>query len=196
MLAVVEHFYTIQGEGFHTGKAAYFIRLGGCDVGCSWCDTKYSWKKRDLNFSEKDLLVFVKEVKSSFVVITGGEPTMHNFSALTKIFRENNIFVAMETAGCYPLKGDVDWLSLSPKKSNPPTEKNIQKANELKVVIAEQEDFDWAEKNASLVGKNCHLYLQPEWSKKNELLPEVISYVKTHQKWKLSIQSHKYIEVM
>jgi len=195
-LPVMEHFYTLQGEGFHQGKAAYFIRLGGCDVGCVWCDVKDSWDAdKHPRLEVKNLIEEVKKTPAEIVVITGGEPLMHNLNELTKQLQAAGLKTNIETSGAYPLSGSWDWVCLSPKKFKAPLPGVIPFANELKVVVFNKSDFDWAEKYAALVSSSCKLYLQPEWDKASEMTPLIIEYIKAHPKWELSLQIHKYINV-
>jgi 7-carboxy-7-deazaguanine synthase len=195
-LPVMEHFYTLQGEGFHQGKAAYFIRLGGCDVGCVWCDVKDSWDaEKHPRYEVKSLIEEVKKTPAEIVVITGGEPLMHNLDELTKELKEAGLKTNIETSGAYPLSGSWDWICLSPKKFKAPLPDVIPFANELKVVVFNKSDFEWAEKYAALVSSSCKLYLQPEWDKASEMTPLIIEYIKAHPKWELSLQIHKYINV-
>lgn len=192
----MEHFYTLQGEGFHQGKAAYFIRLGGCDVGCVWCDVKDSWdagKYPMVPISE--LLHVVKQTATQIVVITGGEPLMHDLEALTNLFSEAGLKMHIETSGAYPLSGLWDWICLSPKKFKAPLEAILPLANELKVVIFNKSDFDWAEKYAATISPHCQLYLQPEWEKAALVTPLIIEYIKANPQWELSLQIHKYVNV-
>lgn len=193
---VMEQFYTIQGEGFHSGRAAYFIRLGGCDVGCSWCDVKESW---DVSLhpvtSVHDLLINVMNSKTEYVVITGGEPAMYNLEPLTSLFRSNGLELGIETSGAYEITGDWHWICLSPKKFKLPLNESYQKANELKVIVYNKHDLIWAQEQASLVQANCLLYLQPEWSKEKEMLPLIIDFVKENPSWKISLQTHKYMNI-
>ncbi|MFI5133035.1 MAG: 7-carboxy-7-deazaguanine synthase QueE [Chitinophagales bacterium] len=195
-LPVMEHFYTLQGEGFHQGKAAYFIRLGGCDVGCVWCDVKESW---DANKHPKlevgNLIPEVKKTPVEIVVITGGEPLMYDLSELTSQLQLSGLKTHLETSGAYPLSGSWDWICLSPKKFKAPLPEILPKANELKVIIFNKSDFDWAEQYAELVSSTCKLYLQPEWDKATEMTPLIIDYIKDHPEWELSLQIHKYINV-
>ena len=195
-LPVMEHFYTIQGEGNHQGRAAYFIRLGGCDVGCVWCDVKDSWdaSKHPL-MSVESLLEIVKATPAKLVVITGGEPLMHNLSALTAALKNAGLETNIETSGSHPLSGQWDWICLSPKKFKAPLDSVTPFANELKVVIFNASDFEWAEKYAAQVGQHCKLYLQPEWDKAALVTPMIIDYIKAHPQWQLSLQIHKYINV-
>ena len=195
-LPVMEHFYTLQGEGFHQGKAAYFIRLGGCDVGCVWCDVKDSWDggKHPL-VKISDLIDIVKQTPAQIVVITGGEPLMHDLTKLTEELHKAGLRTHMETSGSSPLSGTWDWITLSPKKFKAPLPEVIPHANELKVVVFNKSDFAWAEKYAALVGPDCKLYLQPEWSKADIVTPLIIDYIKAHPQWQLSLQIHKFINV-
>jgi 7-carboxy-7-deazaguanine synthase len=195
-LPVMEHFYTLQGEGFHQGKAAYFIRLGGCDVGCVWCDVKDSWDASKHSSLEVRSLTFdVKKTPSEIVVITGGEPLMYNLDELTRALHDEGFKTHLETSGAYPLTGSWDWICVSPKKFKAPLPEILPKTNELKVVIFNKSDFNWAEKYAAQVSRNCKLYLQPEWDKAAQMTPLIIEYIKNHPKWELSLQIHKYINV-
>jgi organic radical activating enzyme len=192
----MEHFYTLQGEGMHQGKAAYFIRLGGCDVGCVWCDVKESWdaSKHPL-YKVHDLVNTVKQTPAQIVVVTGGEPLMHDLSELTEELHNKGLKTHVETSGSSPLSGKWDWITLSPKKFKAPLVQNLQFANELKVVVFNKSDFDWAEKYRTLVSPGCKLYLQPEWDKAAIITPLIIDYIKANPKWQLSLQIHKYINV-
>ena len=195
-LPVMEHFYTLQGEGFHQGRAAYFIRLGGCDVGCVWCDVKDSWDaSKHPQWEIENLVSEVKKTPTEIVVITGGEPLMHNLDELTRQLHEAGFETNIETSGAYPLSGNWDWICLSPKKFKAPLPNVIPHANELKVVIFNKSDFDWAEKYATMVSPTCKLYLQPEWDKASQMTPLIIDYIKAHPQWELSLQIHKYIHV-
>jgi organic radical activating enzyme len=192
----MEHFYTIQGEGFHTGKAAYFLRLGGCDVGCVWCDVKDSWDANAHPQVEiETMLQYIKEAKAQMAVITGGEPLLHHLDELTQLLHQNNIETNIETSGSSPLSGKWDWICLSPKKFKAPLLEVIEKANELKIVVFNKTDFEWAEKYATLVNEKCILYLQPEWDKSSQMLPQIIDYVKQNPKWKISLQTHKFMQI-
>jgi len=196
LLPVMEHFYTLQGEGFHQGRAAYFIRLGGCDVGCVWCDVKDSWEAdKHPKYSIEQLVAEVKKTPTRLVVITGGEPLMHNLDALTSALKEAGVETNIETSGAHPLSGHWDWICLSPKKFKEPLPGILPHANELKVVVFNKSDFDWAEKYAALVSPSCKLYLQPEWDKAAQVTPLIIDYIKANPKWELSLQVHKYINV-
>jgi len=195
-LPVMEHFYTIQGEGYHQGRAAYFIRLGGCDVGCVWCDVKDSWdaeKHPLLNIA--DLIFTIEKTPAKLVVITGGEPLMHNLNALTASLQNKGFKTNIETSGAHPLSGTWDWICFSPKKFKEPLAGILPVANELKVVVFNRSDLAWAEKYAALVSPDCKLYLQPEWDKAAVVTPMIIEYIMQNPKWELSLQIHKYIHV-
>ncbi len=195
-LPVMESFYTIQGEGYWQGSAAYFIRLGGCDVGCVWCDVKESWDvTAHPSRTIKSLLTEVKTTAAKIVVVTGGEPLMHNLENLTRIFKENGLQLNIETSGSSPLSGEWDWICLSPKKFKKPLPDILLRASELKIIIYNKSDFKWAEEYASQVNNNCKLYLQPEWSRHKEMTPLIVDYVKQNPKWKICVQVHKYIDV-
>jgi organic radical activating enzyme len=192
----MESFYTLQGEGFHQGKAAYFIRLGGCDVGCVWCDVKDSWDAS--KHPQRSVEALVREVKATpapIVVVTGGEPLMHNLDALTEALQEAGLRTHIETSGAHPLSGRWDWICLSPKKFKTPLPEVIESADELKVVIYHKSDFDWAERFAAEVKPSCKLYLQPEWDRREQVTPLIIDYIQSHPEWQLSLQVHKYIGV-
>lgn len=195
-LPVMEHFYTLQGEGFHQGKAAYFIRLGGCDVGCVWCDVKESWNA-DIHprYTVEELIQFVQATPAPLAVITGGEPLMHQLDALTTALKAAGIQTNIETSGAHPLSGQWDWICLSPKKFKQPLPGILPHASELKVVIFNQSDFAWAEQWAAQVSPACKLYLQPEWDKAGQVTPLIVDYIKAHPQWELSLQVHKYIQV-
>lgn len=195
-LPIMEHFYTIQGEGRYSGRAAYFVRIAGCDVGCVWCDVKESWDSEvhPLMSLEK----IVEEVivsKTDFCVITGGEPAMYDLSKLIDMLHSKGIETAIETSGCYELKGDINWYCFSPKKFKVPHSEAYTKADELKVVISHPSDFKWAETHAEKVSSECLLFLQPEWSKQERFLPLIIEYVKENPQWKVSLQTHKYMNI-
>lgn len=195
-LPVMEHFYTIQGEGFHQGRAAYFIRLGGCDVGCVWCDVKESWdasKHPLLNIS--DLILNIEKTAAKLVVITGGEPLMHNLDELTAALQAKGFETNIETSGAHPLSGHWNWICLSPKKFKAPLPGIIPLANELKIIVFNKSDLEWAEHYAAQVSPACKLYLQPEWEKATEITPLIIEYIKQNPQWELSLQIHKYIHV-
>jgi len=195
-LPLMEHFYTLQGEGRYTGHPSYFLRLGGCDVGCVWCDVKESWdasKHPQVNIEM--MAQVVKDSNAPIAVITGGEPLMHNLDALTSLLNENGIRTHIETSGAHHLSGKWNWICLSPKKFKAPLDEVVLAANELKVVVYNQSDFNWAEQYAEKVSSNCLLFLQPEWSKAKELTPSIINYIQRNPKWILSLQTHKYIEI-
>ena len=195
LLPLMEAFYTIQGEGFYKGSAAYFIRLGGCDIWCHWCDVKES-----LDASvhpPTDIVSIVKEAKihSKTVVITGGEPLMWNMFPLTKLLKYNNIKTHIETSGAYKLTGDWDWICLSPKKNKNPLDELYNRANELKMIIHNLNDLKFAENESNKVNKDCILYLQPEWSKRDKIMPVIVDYVMCNDKWRISLQTHKYLNI-
>jgi 7-carboxy-7-deazaguanine synthase len=202
-LPVMESFYTIQGEGFYQGKAAYFIRLGGCDVGCVWCDVKESWDAS--KHPQRTIDDIVEEVTNAcppgddsngpVIVITGGEPLMHNLDELTRAIRAKGYRTNIETSGSWPLSGTWDWICLSPKKFKWPLPEVVSAANELKVVIFNKSDFAWAEKYADMVPPHCKLYLQPEWDKSAVVTPLIVEYIKANPRWEFSLQIHKYMQV-
>jgi len=195
-LPVMESFYTLQGEGFHQGRAAYFIRLGGCDVGCVWCDVKDSWDADSHpQISIPDITAAAKKHPGRLAVVTGGEPLLHNLSALTQALHQAGFQTNIETSGSSPLSGQWDWICLSPKKFKAPLPETVQHAHELKVVIFNKTDFAWAEKYAAQVNGYCKLYLQPEWGKASIVTPFIIDYIKENPQWELSLQLHKYINV-
>jgi 7-carboxy-7-deazaguanine synthase len=197
----MESFYTLQGEGFHQGRAAYFIRLGGCDVGCVWCDVKDSWDaSKHPAFTIEEIVAKAKEetkntTQKPIVVITGGEPLMHNLDALTAALHKAGYPTNIETSGAHPLSGEWDWICLSPKKFKAPLPEVVPHAHELKVVIFNKSDFAWAEQYAAQVSPHCKLYLQPEWEKAAQVTPLIIEYIKANPQWELSLQVHKYINV-
>lgn len=193
---VMETFYSIQGEGFHQGRAAFFIRLAGCDVGCHWCDVKESWdaEKHQL-LSTHEILEKVKLTKTDFVVITGGEPCMYNLQNLSTSLKSLLVEIAIETSGAYPLSGNIDWICISPKKFKAPLVENISKADELKIIVYNKSDFEWAEKYRKQCHPHCKLYLQAEWSKEKEMMPLLITYIQHNPQWNLSLQIHKYLNL-
>jgi 7-carboxy-7-deazaguanine synthase len=192
----MEDFYTIQGEGYYQGHAAYFVRLGGCDVGCVWCDVKESWDASAHPLvSVEEIIKRVKNSGSEIVVITGGEPAMYNLTFLTAELKKAGLRTNIETSGAYKLTGKWDWICFSPKKFKVPEPSIYQQANELKVIVYNKSDFNWAEEFGALVNANCELFLQPEWSKEKEMLPLIIEYVKANPKWKVSLQIHKYMNI-
>ena len=195
-LPIVETFYTIQGEGFHTGKPAFFVRIGGCDIGCSWCDTKFSWnpglhKLVDIGTILEEILAS----KSDSVVVTGGEPLSYNLDKFCEIMKSEGLTTFLETSGAYPKSGSWDWICLSPKENNPPIEENYNIADELKVIIQTVKDLSWAELNAKKISEDCKLFLQPEWSQYDKILPKLVDYVKANPKWSISLQAHKFMRI-
>ena len=196
MLPLMEEFYTIQGEGFHSGKPAYFIRLGGCDVGCHWCDVKESWdaSKHPLT-SAQQIIEHASQTPAKAVVVTGGEPTQYNLHHLTSELKRLGVQTFLETSGAYLIQGSWDWICLSPKKTMLPLKQSLAQANELKVIVYNQDDFRWAEENAAHTNPECKLFLQPEWSKRNTIMPTIVDYVMQHPKWNISLQTHKYIGI-
>ncbi len=195
MLPLMEEFYTIQGEGFHTGKAAYFIRIGGCDVGCHWCDVKESWDA-DLHPATETLRIVNNAKKyANTVVITGGEPLMWNMDFITDKLIEENIKIHIETSGAYPLTGKWNWICLSPKKTKLPLPEIYLSANELKIIVCNKHDFKFAEDQAKKVNANCELFLQPEWSNREKMTPQIVDYVMRNPQWKISLQTHKYLNI-
>lgn len=195
-LPIMEEFFSIQGEGFNTGEAAYFIRIGGCDIGCHWCDVKESWDANTHPLIDiESVIQNVINIGAKSVVITGGEPLIYNLNLLTSKLKTSGIRTFLETSGAYQLSGQWDWICLSPKKNVKPISEMLQKANELKVIVYNQNDFLFAEENAKAVPSNCYLYLQPEWSKTETILPFVIDYVKNNPKWRISLQTHKYMNI-
>ena len=195
MLPLMEEFYTIQGEGYHTGTAAYFIRIGGCDVGCHWCDVKESWNSELHPPTNTDVIVENAKKYAETVVVTGGEPLMWDMSILTSRLKKQNLNVHIETSGAYPVSGDWDWFCLSPKKNKLPVDAAYAIANELKVIIYNKHDFIFAEEQAAKVNPNAILFLQPEWSKKEEMTPLIVDYVMNNPKWRVSLQTHKYLNI-
>lgn len=195
LLPLMEEFYTIQGEGYNTGKASYFIRIGGCDVGCHWCDVKESW---DANLHPltptKQIIVNVLDSKTPAVVVTG-EPLIYNLVYLTALLKQHHIQTYIETSGAYAISGNWDWICLSPKKTMLPKEENYKAAHELKIIVFNKHDFIWAEEQAQKVSKDCYLYLQPEWSKRHEITPLIVEFVKQNPRWMISLQTHKYIDI-
>ncbi|NPA44284.1 MAG: 7-carboxy-7-deazaguanine synthase QueE [Chlorobi bacterium] len=195
-LPLIQEFYSIQGEGYHTGKAAYFIRIGGCDIGCRWCDTKVSWNLDMHTLASTDSIIeaaYKSEAKS--IVVTGGEPSSYDLNYLCKKAKEKDLQTFIETSGAYPLTGNWDWICLSPKQQKPPVKEVNLQADELKMIIYNDEDFIWAEESAKKVSDNCKLYLQPEWSRREENTPKIIEYIKKNPKWNLSVQLHKYLQI-
>lgn len=195
MLPLMEQFYTIQGEGHHTGKAAYFIRVGGCDVGCHWCDVKESWNPDTHPPTHIDEIVKQAKAYSNTIVITGGEPLTWNMLPITSALKEEGLDIHIETSGAYPLTGIWDWICLSPKKMKLPQPEVYEKADELKVIVFNKHDFKFAEEQAAKISADCQLYLQPEWSVREKMMPLIVDYVMKNPKWKISLQTHKYLEI-
>ena len=195
-LPLVEDFYTLQGEGFNTGKAAYFLRIGGCDIGCSWCDSRFSWNP-DVHpiVPVSEIVEKVLRSGADSVVITGGEPLMWDMVPLCSKLKEKGLLIYLETSGAYPLSGTWDWICLSPKVNAPPNEENLKAAHELKVIIQEEKDFLWAEKLKEMVGDDCYLYLQPEWSRFDDITGTIVDYILKNKEWMISLQSHKYMRI-
>jgi 7-carboxy-7-deazaguanine synthase len=193
---VMEKFYTLQGEGFYSGQAAYFIRLGGCDVGCTWCDVKDSWDaSAHPLLNTIDIVNDAKASGAKFCVVTGGEPLLYDLSELTKALHDAGLGTHLETSGSSPLTGIWDWICLSPKKFKAPLHEVIQQAHELKIIVYNKSDFQWGEKFSGEVNRSCKLYLQPEWSKAEVMLPDIIAYIKQNPRWQLSLQTHKYLHI-
>jgi len=196
MLPLMESFYTLQGEGYHTGTAAFFIRIGGCDVGCWWCDTRESWNPAlHPATSVDDILALAMQNTARAIVITGGEPLMYNMAPLTAMLHEKGFEIFLETSGSEPLSGEWDWICLSPKIKAPPLDDIYSMADELKVIIFEEEDFRWAEQMAQNVLPSCRLFLQPEWSRREIMMPKIIDFILANPHWRISLQSHKYMHI-
>ena len=195
LLPIMEAFYTIQGEGFHKGLASYFIRTGGCDVGCHWCDVKESWDENSHPIISIEEIVKKSAGLSDFVVVTGGEPLMWNMNPLTKALKKLGKKTHIETSGAYPLTGIWDWVCLSPKKAKLPIEDVYNHAHELKIIIYNNHDFKFAEQESKKVNQNAILYLQPEWGKREEMMPLMVDFIKKNPKWKISLQTHKYLNI-
>ena len=196
LLPLVEDFYTIQGEGFHTGKPAYFIRLGGCDVGCTWCDAKFTWNPRLYPPTPVELIVErAVACEAQSIVITGGEPLLYPLEVLTSQLKARGLQIFLETSGSHPFSGTFDWVCLSPKRKLHPLDEAYGRADELKVVICSEEDFEWAEQCAERVSERCLLYLQPEWSVSERIMPAMVEYAKRNPRWSISIQSHKFMHI-
>lgn len=194
-LPLMEAFYTLQGEGYHKGSAAYFIRIGGCDVGCHWCDVKESWDAEKHPPTQIDQIVEEAQKYSDTIVITGGEPLMWNMQPLTTALQAVGMKIHIETSGAYPITGEWDWFCLSPKKNKLPTEDAVARANELKVIVYNKDDLRFAEAQSKKVSKDCILYIQPEWSKRDKVMPLMVDYVLANPKWKISLQTHKYLNI-
>ena len=196
MLPVVEEFYSLQGEGFHFGKAAYFLRIGGCDVGCSWCDTKFSWNPGVHPVVDVDQIIErITACPAGAVVITGGEPLIFDLTYLCNRLKDNGIETFLETSGAYPLTGTWDWICLSPKNQMPPDPEIYLMADELKMIISKPDDFEWAVENSGLVSEHCILYLQPEWSVYSAMMPSIVEFIKENPSWKISLQAHKFMRI-
>lgn len=195
LLPLMEEFYTIQGEGYHKGTAAYFVRIGGCDVGCHWCDVKESWLP-ELHPATETTTIVENAIKySDIIVVTGGEPLTWDMGPLTEQLKAKGVQTHIETSGAYKLTGEWDWICLSPKKMKLPTEEVYEKAHELKCIIYNKDDFKFAEEQAAKTNKDCILYLQPEWSKRDKMMPQIVDYVMANPKWKVSLQTHKYLNI-
>lgn len=195
-LPVMEEFYTLQGEGYNMGSAAYFVRVGGCDVGCSWCDTKRSWNPKNWPTVDVDPIIkTVSETPAKTIVVTGGEPSLYPMGYLTSKLKEAGVRTMIETSGANILDGEWDWICMSPKKNKHPHPSMFERAHELKVIIETEEDLKWAEKNAEKVNSDCVLYLQPEWSKAEENMEMLTDYVMKNPKWKISLQAHKVMNI-
>ncbi len=196
MLPLVEDFYSIQGEGFHTGKPAYFIRLGGCDVGCRWCDAKKTWNPKLYPPTEIEQIVErATSCAAQAIVITGGEPLLYPLMPLTSALKGEGLSIFLETSGSHPFSGYFDWVCLSPKRQQPPLDEAFWRADELKVIVERVEDLEWAELNRARVESKCMLFLQPEWSVSEQMMPHIVEYVKSHPEWNISIQTHKYMHI-
>jgi organic radical activating enzyme len=196
LLPIMEEFYSLQGEGIQTGKPAYFLRIGGCKVGCYFCDVKESWDANKHSLTPVDKIVQrILKNPSKAVVVTGGEPMLYNLDYLCEMLKNNNIQLFLETSGSEPISGEWDWICVSPKRNHPPLQSALQQANELKVVICKETDFIWAEENATNVNKNCALLLQPEWNNSKDMMPKIVDYILENPKWRISLQSHKYMDI-
>tara|TARA_Y100000589_G_scaffold332150_1_gene389718 strand:- start:5728 stop:6321 length:594 start_codon:yes stop_codon:yes gene_type:complete len=196
MLSIKETFLSIQGEGFYAGQSSYFIRTQGCDIGCHWCDEPNSWSlNKGVKMNYKTIINNIKKSKTNIVVVTGGEPLMHNLEELTSILKVEKYSTHLETSGAYPITGKWDWITLSPKKVKPPQSKIYKMANELKVVIYNKNDFKWALDQSKRVQKDCLLYIQPEWSRSEEIQPLIIDFIQNNPLWRLSLQTHKYLKI-
>ena len=196
MLPLMEEFYTIQGEGFHTGKPAYFVRIGGCDVGCYWCDVKESWSAKLHPLTSADQIIqHAISCPAKAIVVTGGEPLMYQLDYFSKGLRAAGLQTFLETSGSHPLSGEWDWICLSPKKKSPPKGHIYPFADELKVIVFDESDFEWAEQNAELVSEKCYISLQPEWSRMDKIMPLIVNYVLEHPRWNISLQSHKFMHI-
>ena len=196
LLPLMEAFYSIQGEGFHTGKAAYFLRIGGCDVGCHWCDVKESWNANLHPLTEvEEIIKLIDRTKVNTVVVTGGEPLMWNLNLLCNRLRKKGLKVHLETSGAYPMSGEFDWICFSPKKNQKALDKIKQLANELKIIVQNKQDLKWVKQQQLEVSTSCKLYLQPEWSKRDGVIPLITDFVMENTEWQISLQTHKYMNL-
>ena len=196
LLPLVEDFYTVQGEGYHSGKPAYFIRLGGCDVGCRWCDAKYTWNPKMYPPTEVETIITrAASCSAQAIVINGGEPLLYPLGELTRGLHERGLEIFLETSGTQPLSGEFDWVCLSPKRQLPPLEEAFRRADELKVIIQSEDDLKWAVECSKRVKSKCRLYLQPEWSVYKEIIPTIVEWVKENPVWNISIQTHKFMHI-
>lgn len=196
LLPLVEEFYTLQGEGYHTGKAAYFIRIGGCDVGCSWCDAKFTWNAKSFPpVAVEKIVANASQNPAKVIVVTGGEPSLYPLDYLCQKLKEQGFQTHVETSGAHNLTGQWDWICLSPKPQQPPVNGIHMKADELKVIISSKKDIEWAEENARKVKSTCKLYLQPEWSVHSEIIPTIVNYAMENPKWQVSLQAHKFMRI-
>ncbi|MBP3332203.1 MAG: 7-carboxy-7-deazaguanine synthase QueE [Tidjanibacter sp.] len=195
-LPLVEEFYTVQGEGYHSGKPAYFIRLGGCDVGCRWCDAKFTWKAEQFPLVDAEKIVAAAaSCEAQAIVVTGGEPLKYPMGVLTEGLHKAGLEIFLETSGTYPMSGEFDWVCLSPKRQRPPLDSMCEVADELKVIVESADDFEWAEQCARRVGDKCMLYLQPEWSRYDEVVGDIVEFVKKNPRWNISLQAHKFMRI-
>lgn len=195
-LPLVEEFYTVQGEGYHSGKPAYFIRLGGCDVGCRWCDAKFTWKAEQFPLVDVEKIVAAAaSCEAQAIVVTGGEPLKYPMGVLTEGLHKAGLEIFLETSGTYPMSGEFDWVCLSPKRQRPPLDSMCEVADELKVIVESADDFEWAEQCARRVGDKCMLYLQPEWSRYDEVVGDIVEFVKKNPRWNISLQAHKFMRI-
>jgi len=192
----MEHFYSIQGEGHFAGTPAYFIRLAGCDVGCSWCDVKESWEVSDDQYVDvEELLTAIERSKARNIIITGGEPAMYNLEPLTRKLKANGYFIHLETSGAYPLSGDIDWVCVSPKRFKPPINAALKEADELKMIVVNRQDLSWGIEMATQTSDKCKLFFQPEWDRREKVNPTIVDFIKDNPKWNLSLQIHKYLYI-
>jgi organic radical activating enzyme len=195
-LPLVESFYSIQGEGHNAGKASFFLRLGGCDIGCHWCDTKFSWNADIHELTDvAEIVSWAGEAVSRIVVVTGGAPLLYNLDYICSELKKQHFETHLETSGVYALTGEWDWICVSPKSHNPPGKKIMEQANELKIIVFSEEDLQWAEHMVSLAPAGCKLYLQPEWSRFEKIIPVIINYIKQHPEWEISLQIHKFMHI-